>query len=200
MGDEIDFQKSGTADIPAIGFDRDVVFEKSSRFGASVDTSFEFSLDGRQSAIDLGRTDREQKAYLGCCELETPLSPRKPKGQRGLKANRPQIAGGFPDGPENRDDGGIIKWGAAPPFGGVNGGRPIEKADGMFAVAIVRFTEFIQNVLFLGSADFFVSKIDRAHMLLDPLSTHLESPSSSLKAGFLGNILNELTNLSSVTF
>jgi hypothetical protein len=37
-------------------------------------------------------------------------------------------------------------------------------------------------------------------MLLDPTSAHSESPSSSLKSGFLGNILNELTILSSVTF
>lgn len=134
MGDQVDLGKAGDSDIPMLGLDRDVVLEQGAWFRAPVEAAAQPLFFLTEVAIDrAGADDVEVALHLGG-DGNVLLRPGQPERQEGLEPDRPRVAGGLPNVPQDGEEPGGVggRAAAAPRRGGT--GRPGQDTDRGLAV------------------------------------------------------------------
>jgi len=84
VGDEVDLREAGGGHVPAIGLERDVVFEQTARLGAPVQPRADLAAVRGQAAIDLARADAQQLRLHRRPQVQPAPGPGQPQGQQRL--------------------------------------------------------------------------------------------------------------------
>ena len=147
VGDQINFGEAGRLDIPAVGPQRNVMFEQGAGLGAPIETTPLGPFVSCQAIIHAARADGEQLPFQFGAEAEASPDPRHPLRQQRFQAHRPRTIGRFPDRLQNREDGRTIvdasPTARAP--GPRSGRSSVQQPDGILAMVPAVGTELVQD-------------------------------------------------------
>ncbi len=165
MGDQIDLAEAGRGDVPAASSDRDVVLEERAGLGAAVLATSELLLVGLQAAVDGARADGQHLALDVGGDRPAALGPGQPQRQEGFQADRPGIAGGFPNRLQHGERRGPVGGRRSALAGGVTRRGTGEHPDGRFPMAAQRGTHLAQDLAFGALGGLGVAQADGREVL-----------------------------------
>ena len=145
MRHEVDFGKARRRRRPALGPDRDGMFQQRPRLRAAVDPCAALPFVRRQAPVHLPRTDLAQGRLGRGRQTQPATGPRQPGRQQRLQAHRPRIPGGRPDRAQRRDDLGPVASRPAPAAPAPPSTVPPQQANRRFPVIAGHLTHFIQQ-------------------------------------------------------
>ena len=128
---------------PALGPDRDGMFQQRPRLRAAVDPCAALPFVRRQAPVHLPRTDLAQGRLGRGRQTQPATGPRQPGRQQRLQAHRPRIPGGRPDRAQRRDDLGPVRLGRPRRRPRRPAPSPPQQANRRFLVIAGHLTHFI---------------------------------------------------------
>ena len=102
MRHQVDLGEAGLLHIPAVGLQRNLVFQQRAGLRAAILPSAQLVLVRAKAPIDLARTDPADLRLDRLGQAHVPPRPRQPEGQERFQPDRPRIAGGRPDRTQDR--------------------------------------------------------------------------------------------------
>ena len=142
--DQVDLREAWRGDVPAIGFDGDVVLQERARLGAAIEAPSELSLVRLKAPVHLPGAEGEELCFERRREAEAPAHPGQPEREERLHAHRPRKACGFPDCRQDpKDLGAIPRRPLATPRPRSARRRAVEQAQGMLSVVARDLAELV---------------------------------------------------------
>ena len=184
MRHQVHFRETGSAGIPAIDPQRDVMLQQATRPGATVEASLGGGFVGAQPAVDLAGADRKQLAlYLGA-EMKMLSHPGHPERDQGLQPHRPGITRRPPDGLQHRYQ--LLAVGGPPSRGVIGlrlcptGRRPVQQPQGILAVVFRVRAKLVQNLPLHFARCLAVTSVNGSQVFPYALPSHPNPPSKAL--------------------
>ena len=198
MRDQVDFRKARHRHAPALGLQRDVMFEQAARLRPPIDPRAHLALGALQPPIHLAGTHPPHQGLRRRRQAQPAARPRQPRREQRFQAHRPRVARGRPDGPQRRDHVRPIAHRPAAAPATLPGFGPPQPADHRFPVIPRHLTDLIEQPPFLLTARSLISLLHPRQILSPRLWSH--SGASHPNPPVMGNPISGATNPRSVTF